>query len=344
VSNRWIVLGEPVRRRWGGDLRRAFIFAELAERTGAEQPTAHRPIRRWWDRRRAILASADLLTDEAIALARGWCRLVALDVHDDPVAQQRAFGTEVDAAVLEATERRFRANIEAFELLVAPSATFADLARLPADRRVVAPNGTDTRHVVPGQWPGSPTVGMVSGAAPGRGIERLVDAAAIVREQVPDLRLALWLVASGPVATAYIDDLRRATADRAWVTIAPAPYETLASTLASATVLCVPHPPGDYMDSALPVKLFDSMAAARPVVVTPRTEMAAVVRGAACGVVADGDAPEDLAAALARVLGDDALAMSMGANGRAAAETTYDWRRIGGQVADAVLAHLGGAS
>ncbi len=341
MSDRWIVLGEPTRRRWGGDLRRAFIFAELAARTRAELPTAHRPIRRWWDRRHARLAAADLLTEEAIALARGWCRFVALDVHDDPVAQARAFGAVTPAAEIEAINRRFRANTDAFEILVAPSGTFAELAGLPAARVVVAPNGTDTRQVVPGPLPSRPTVGMVSGASPGRGIERLIEAATIVRERVPDLRLALWLVASSDSGRGYLRSLEQATVDRSWITIAAAPYERLGAQLSEATVLCVPHPPGDYMDSALPVKLFDSMAAGRPLVVTPRTEMAAAVRAASCGLVSDGDTAEDLAAAVVRLLLDPSAAQVLGARGRTAAEDVYDWRLIGAHVAEAVLDRIG---
>ncbi len=266
---------------------------------------------------------------------------MALDVHDDPVAQHRAFGMASDPAALAALERRFRANLDAFEILVAPSTRFADLACLPLERRLVAPNGTDTHHVLPGPWPEGPTVGMVSGAAPGRGIERLVEAAALARERVPDLRLALWLVASGPVAERYLEELRRDLVARPWVTLEPAPYADLGVILARATILCVPHPPGEYMDAALPVKLFDSMAAGRPLVVTPRAETVEVVRAADCGLVADGDETADLAAAIVRLADDPALAKRLGANGRAAAETRYDWRRIGSDVADAVLARVG---
>jgi glycosyltransferase involved in cell wall biosynthesis len=106
-------------------------------------------------------------------------------------------------------------------------------------------------------------------------------------------------------------------------------------------VLAVPHPPGAYMDAALPVKLFDSMAAGRPLVVTPRREMAALVERHGAGLVAAGDRAEDLAAALARVLEDPELGRRLGAAARAAAEEEYDWRVIGRRVAEEVLRRAG---
>jgi glycosyltransferase involved in cell wall biosynthesis len=96
-------------------------------------------------------------------------------------------------------------------------------------------------------------------------------------------------------------------------------------------------PPGAYWDVASPVKLFDSMAAGRPVVVTPRLETARVISEANAGLVAASDRAEDVAAAMAAVLADPERAAEMGAAGRRCAETTYDWRVLSSRLADAVL-------
>jgi glycosyltransferase involved in cell wall biosynthesis len=153
------------------------------------------------------------------------------------------------------------------------------------------------------------------------------------------MRLLLWLVATGRDSQAYLDGLVATLAAEPWIEIGSAPYDRMADELGRATVIAIPHPPGDYLDAALPIKLVDAMAAGRPVVVTPRTETARIVREAACGIVA-GDRAGDLATAIATLLDDPPRAAELGANGRRAAEVEYDWRGIGEMVARAVLARV----
>lgn len=236
-------------------------------------------------------------------------------------------------------DRRFAENIRRFELLIVPSQSFAELAAIDRARRIVAPNGSDTEHIRPGPFPDRPVIGLVSGAAPGRGIETLIEATELVRERVPEAELRLWLAAADD--NPYLRTLREETNERSWIRIERVPYERLSAALAEAAVLVVPHPPGVYMDAALPVKLFDSMAAGRPLVVTPRREMAALVERHAAGLVASGDGVEDLAAAIGRVLEDPTLARRLGAAGRVAAESEYDWRVIGSRLAEEVLRRAG---
>lgn len=347
-----MVLGERAHLTWGGDVRRAFIFSELAARTGAVQApwqpaqVVRRAIRqadapRWpWTRRaRPYLASADLLPQATVDVLPRLARAVALDVHDDPGAQREAFGL-APIPPNDPRVRRWRTNLDAFRILVVPSASFAELAGLEASRVVVVPNGTDSRHVLPGPFPSRPTVGMVSGAAPGRGIETLVEAARVVRGGIPDLRLILWLAAKGEESRAFADHLVSALREETWVEVTTAPYERLGEALAAATVLVVPHPPNAYLDAAVPVKLLDGMAAGRPVVVTPRRETVRIVEEAGAGIVTDGDGPEALAEALRGVLEDPVAAGRMGAAARRAAEETYDWSLLSAALADRVLAEV----
>jgi glycosyltransferase involved in cell wall biosynthesis len=129
-----------------------------------------------------------------------------------------------------------------------------------------------------------------------------------------------------------------------WVRIQQLPYEQLAAFLAGCEAMVIPHPPGAYFDVALPVKLFDGMAAGRPTVVTPRRETAAIVRGHDAGIVAGGDGADDLADAIGTLLRSDAERRRLGVNARRAAETAYDWRVISGALADAVLGPAHGAA
>jgi len=345
------VLGKTEQLRWGGDLRRASIFQSLVDRTGATASARWDRRTLWQEIRRAHpglvlwprpwLASGELLADDALLTARWLSRPIALDVHDEPVIQAAALGRPFEPARAAALTSRFTKNLALFPVHVVPSASFASLIGLEVDQVIVAPNGANTAHVRPGPFPARPTIGLVSAAAPNRGIEAIIAAATALRTSHPDLELRLWLAGTDRLGLEYIERLRTDTGQRPWIQIGTVPYDQLGTALADATILVVPQPASDYADVAVPVKLADSMAAGRPVVVTPRREAARIVREAGCGVVADGDDADALAAAIDPLLDDQALIAQLGQRARESAVRDYDWRVISDRVADAVVARVG---
>jgi glycosyltransferase involved in cell wall biosynthesis len=347
----WLVIRDGPRVRWGGDLRRRHIFDGFVERSDAvsiedrhpaAMRTALRPLRprRWqvWRSRPRVL-SAELLTDAQLATLHG-ADPIAVDVHDEPVLQPRSLGVRFEPAQEAALAARFRANLRAFRLAVAPSAGLARLAGLDLERTIIASNGTETSHVRPLPWPDRPMIGMVSGAAPNRGIEALIEAARSLRTEFPTLGLDLWLTATGEGSAAYLDRIREFIVDSPWISLDSASYENLSEALGRSTVLTVPNPVDAYGQTILPIKLFDSMAAGRPVVVTPGAEMRRVVESREVGVVAAGDRPDDLAAAIGPLLSDPARARKLGANARRVAETEYDWAVIGRRLAAEITSRV----
>lgn len=335
-------------RGWGGEIRRSQIFGRLAERTAAtvvdDWPTFQRTIlghrwERWFGRRRPrpFLAASETATLKWIDRIVEMSDPVAVAIYDDAVIQARVLGLEISDEREAELRLRRRKNEGAFRWHVVPTASFAELSRLDATRVIVGGNGTIADRVRPGPWPDVPAIGFVSGAAPGRGIETLIEAVRLVRTEVPDTRLFLWLLATSTAGEGYIEELQARVAGEAWAEIGPAPYERLGEILAQATVLSIPHPAGDYMDVALPVKLFDSMAAGRPLVVTPRRETAAIVERHGVGLVTAGDDPASIAEACVTLLRDEALARRLGATARATAEREYDWPIVGDRIADEIL-------
>jgi glycosyltransferase involved in cell wall biosynthesis len=348
----WMVMRASRDRGWGGDIRRARIFERLAERQHArvvdDWPTFQRVIRgrRWqaWlpgRRPRPHLAASETAPPKWVERIVALSDPVAVAIYDDAVVQARALGIEMSPERAAELALRRRVNEAAFRWHVVPTASFAELVGLDPARVIVGGNGTVASHVRPGPWPDVPAVGFASGAAPGRGIELLLDAVRQVRAEVPETRLLLWLIATGADGEAYLDRLRAATAADDWVEIGTAPYDRLGPSLARATVLAIPHPANDYMDVALPVKLFDSLAAGRPLVVTPRRETAAIVEREGVGLVTTDDEPASIAAACARLLADAGLARRMGEAGRALAEREYDWPIVGDRIADEILRREG---
>lgn len=349
MSRPWLVLREGDRRRWGGDLRRHYLLDGLAARTSARVledrrvdslTGALRQMRgpRWqvW-RGRPLVASTEVLIEKQMLALRRFGDAAVVDIHDDAILQNDALGIETSAEQAAALRTRMRLNREGFRWLVAPSAPFAELLALDPARVIVASNGTDTHTVRPAPWPETPAVAFISGAAPRRGIEQLIEAIRIVRGRLPETRLHLWLAATGDESAAYLEALKASVAGETWVEIGQTAYADLGAALGRATAICIPTPAHPYWDSVAPVKLFDSLAVGRPIVTTPRKETAALVHGLGAGLIADGDDAEALAEPLAELLGDPAGAQAMGAQARTAAERDYDWRVIGERLADELL-------
>lgn len=353
----WVVMLERGRQRWGGDLRRMNLFQRLAQITDATTLSGwgDGPIRAEYGRLRTLptplalfgrrsrprLASAEQLPPATIRTAVRVLDPAAVAIYDDPVAQARDLEIVLPNERLEYFAARKRANLSAFRWHVVPTASFAEHIGLDMSRVIVAGNGTDVGRILPGEWPEDPAVGMISGAAPGRGVETLIEAARLLHEEVPELRLLLWLAATGDASQEFLDQVRDATRGQRWIEISTADYADLTHALRQATVLATPHPPGAYHDIALPVKLLDGMAAGRPQVVTPRTEPRAVIERHGVGIVALGERPEDLADSLRELILDPARAQAMGRRARLVAETTYDWSVVGQRVAEAILEREG---
>ena len=339
-------------RGLGGDIRRARIFERLAERQHAtvvnDWPTFQRSVRgrRWqaWlprRHRRPHLAASEMAPPSWVRQIVALADPVAVAIYDDPVAQARALGIPLSDERATELRRRRQLNEDAFRWHVVPTRSFAEAHGLDLDRIIVGRQGTVAAHVRPGPWPEVPSIGMVSGAAAGRGIETLIEAARLVRSRVPDVRLHLWLKATSAAEEAYLDGLRASIAGESWIELGAAPYEQLGPTLAKATVLVIPHPAIEYMDVILPVKLFDCLAAGRPLVVTPRRETVAIVEPNGVGFVSRDDHPASIAEACVRLLADPALARRMGVAARSLAEREFDWPVLGDRIADEILRREG---
>ena len=84
--------------------------------------------------------------------------------------------------------------------------------------------------------------------------------------------------------------------------------------------------------AALPVKLFEYMAAGLPVVASRFPQISAVVQGSACGVVVDPLQPAQAVEAITQWWQDPASARRLGENGRQAILQTYNWERLVSQI------------
>src|SRR2546425_1527301 len=99
--------------------------------------------------------------------------------------------------------------------------------------------------------------------------------------------------------------------------------------LAYATI--VPLKRLELFRSALPSKMFGSMAAAKPIVAALWGEAAKLVETARCGIVVTPEDPVALRAAVEKLVGDPQLTRELGENGRRYVKAHFDREVIAGR-------------
>jgi glycosyltransferase involved in cell wall biosynthesis len=285
-------------------------------------------------RRRYVISHATPPSTSLRRILGRRCTLLYFDVQDDPRPQFRDLGiTPNERENLDEIGRRLDGAIADYRLVGFATKEFADLYPVEEPRKVIAPNASDPEHFSVTELPARPTIALVGGASPGRGADLLIEAAILARREVPDLRLRLALNDLG--GRGNLAELQARYGGEGWIIFEQVDFRMLPAFLAEATVCAIPHRRSAYLDLSLPIKLFDYMAACRPVVATDCRELARFVERERVGLVCEARA-DDMAAKLVSLLRDRALAAELGRNGRRAVEERYSWRHT----QDAVLGAL----
>lgn len=98
------------------------------------------------------------------------------------------------------------------------------------------------------------------------------------------------------------------------------------------------HPLRNYRD-ALPVKMFEYMAAGLPVIASDIPQWRAIVDGAGCGLCVDPYDPGAIAGAIDALVAQPAMARQMGERGRQAIALHYNWTNEAAKLVE-FYAHL----
>lgn len=130
-------------------------------------------------------------------------------------------------------------------------------------------------------------------------------------------------------------DVESATHGGVIVFLGSLPQEQLPGIVAGAIASLIVKDDPIHAESGLsPLKLYESMAAGTPVVVSDLPGLGDTVRRLECGEVVPPASGDEVAAAVARLAQDTARRDRLGANGRAAALAEFSW----GAVADRTAA------
>jgi|CZCB01.1.fsa_nt_gi glycosyltransferase involved in cell wall biosynthesis len=244
-----------------------------------------------------------------------------LDLHDLPLEQSLAFGSEVSRwkRFILATYTKFifhhadylfsvsnafteyicvTYQVEEQKVRIAPNGTFPEL--LHSHREEDNQNGTKICYT--------------GSLLQDKGVPELIKLVDDLRSIRKDVRLELW--GHNGMGIKSND----------WLTVSSASFSQMKDILGGADVLIIPFPKKFYYDIAHPIKLSDYMAVGRPIVCLNLETSGTIIHKYQCGMVCNDY--KEMHEALLKLIDDKQLRQELGANGYNAAKTYYDWTII----------------
>lgn len=253
-----------------------------------------------------------------------------LEVNAPLVEEQAKHRGLVHREEAEAAAHR---SFAAASVLVAVSQEVADYLRRSTDRHErihVIPNGVD-----PSRFPNPPatptptsrpfTVGFVGTLKSWHGLDVLADAFAVVRNRVPDARLVI--VGDGPERTALEHRLSHLDANHATTFTGAVPPHAIPALLDSMDVAVAPYPAlTDFYFS--PLKVYEYMAAQRPVVASRIGQLRSLIVDGTNGLFCQPGHAGSLAEQILRLHDEPGLRQRLGAEARATILGAHTWGHV----------------
>jgi glycosyltransferase involved in cell wall biosynthesis len=223
-------------------------------------------------------------------------------------------------------------------------------AGVPAEKIVVNPNGVDPTQFRPDVdaaavrtrlgLEGAVVVGFSGTFGVWHGIPTLAEVLAPVLRSRPQVR---WLlIGDGPLRHLVEKAIRKSGLDGRVCLPGLVPHAEMPAYLAACDVLVSPHgrqaDGGEFFGS--PTKLFEYMAAGRPIVASRVGQIADVLQDGESALLVPPDDPQALCDAILRLVDDACLRSRLGEAARRAAVERHTWR----QNAERVLSFLGANS
>lgn len=152
-------------------------------------------------------------------------------------------------------------------------------------------------------------------------LDVLLEAAHELRKTAPQVQLLL--LGDGKEKHRLVEAARRMTLQNVTF-LPPVSKDLMADALAAADITIAILKPIPLYKTVYPNKVFDYMAAGRPVVLAIDGVIRAVVEEAGCGIAVPPGSPAALAQAIQRLANDQLLRQEMSARGRAFIEEHFD--------------------
>ncbi|MAT99388.1 MAG: hypothetical protein CL608_19790 [Anaerolineaceae bacterium] len=206
---------------------------------------------------------------------------------------------------------------------------------VPAEKIKVIPNGVNVAHF---QQPvdtkqvrkelglgEAPIVMFVGGFQRWHGLDKLLEALALVSKILPEVRLLL--VGDGPARPFVEENIYRLNLEKQVTITGFLPHARIPQLLAIADVVTVPYPKLPQEMWFSPLKLYEYMAAGKAIVASSAGQIQNVIRHDENGLLVTPGDVADLAQACLHLLQNEADRRRLGANAQREAETEHAWAR-----------------
>lgn len=172
----------------------------------------------------------------------------------------------------------------------------------------------------------------VGGLEPGRGLDAVIRAVPYVLKEVPSFRFVI--IGAGGAERALRGLVSQLGIDSSVVFAGWIPHTQIAGFLRLSDVCLIPHRPSDHTHTTIPNKLFEYMAAGRPVISSNLAPVRRIIQEEKCGLIVERLTPNEIAQCLIR-LKDPEVRKRLGEKGRQAVYQRYNW-----SAAEKTLVHV----
>ncbi len=270
----------------------------------------------------------------AIKLTTG--RPIVFDVHEYfPTLFAKFFPRALGAPVTWLTRFMMRVFARFTDEIVLTKASLDDDFKCIRVRRTVVlntnhlqPRCTEIPEALRARYAERPTLIHQGIFGTYRGAYELLEAMKLLVREAPDIHCICLGRYEYGTKDEYLAALRESGMDACIEVIDEVPFTEVPAWMAVSRIgLILFQPVGLEHTYGMPHKMFDYMREGLPIVGPDyAVEIARVIREADCGLLIDVTDPEAIAAAILRLLRDPEEAQRLGANGRRAVETTYNWQ------------------
>lgn len=197
-----------------------------------------------------------------------------------------------------------------------------------ADRIDIAPNAVNVDDFVPLAPPEQEvfTLGYLGSFQDYEGLEDLVDAVSILKSQGHSLRVLM--VGDGLQLSSIRSRIRAANVDDIFELTGRVPHDQVISYYAQMHVLVYPRRSTGATESITPLKPFEALALAKPIIVSDVQPLSEVVGNNERGLSFESGNVDDLANTIYQVMNDNALRARLGETGRRWVVQHRNWETV----------------
>lgn len=279
-----------------------------------------------------------VLSPNILSLLRKKTSLLYFDHHDDSRIQLPALGIAVSKNELKKIGNNLIANLNTFKIIGLSSPELKKfIPEIVGNKFIIIPNASDPKYFQPTPLPIKPIVGLIGSTGKNRGADLLIEASIEAKKNIKDLELKLAL--SDQSGKGGLKKLKNKYKNHKWITFDSTDYRNAPKYLAQLRLCVIPHRHNLYIDTVLPIKLFDYMSSCRPIISTKSAGVQEYL-GKVNPLISCEDNVKSMATAIIKNIEDTNKLLRLSEEGRKLIEQKFNWQTTQSKLITALHKHL----